>query len=790
MKALPKWASRFLEKQPSMFLWLGKVCSVFVPFLRQEMGSASSKVDKTEPLALCKERRKFIKQAIDSRYNLAAAHVSYINSLKNIGVALRRFAEAEILIESSLSTTSATELDKSPSHSSYLSPSPSHNVEVSDSPLHFESPISPPVMNLSYMRAGGGGTAVTVKFNLNNSSDFVEDESLGFSMPMPPPPPPFESGGSWDFFDPSDNGESFRFMGHSDLDLDFDDLRGWNEFRGERVGVEHSMVDAKGKWTKVGLDGKSRAREETVKPGEEQKGVENSGNSLAQNGSYNLRVEGTAPSFRLRGVEGSSGQALVGQVRRVEEGQNANFSTLERSSSKREKAVAVNNLSAEREDPSEFITHRAKDFLSSIKDIEHRFFRASESGKEVSRMLEANNIRVGYSDAKGGSSASAILVAVKCVCCRGKTALVSHEPLEHMTKVITWKRTTSSKSSSSRNPLVTATKDDASDSGSDFVEEFCMIAGSHSSTLDRLYAWERKLYDEIKASEPIRKEYDRKCDQLRHQFAKDQSANVIDGTRAIVKDLHSRIRVAIHSVDSISKRIEKMRDEELQPQLLELIQGLIRMWKTMLECHHAQYITISLAYHSRSTTGTPQGDTRRQIMAQLQQEIECFGLSFANWVNSHASYVEALNGWLQNCILQPQERSKSRRPFSPRRLLAPPLFVLCRDWSAGIKGLPSEELNNAIKSLSSDFQHLMEQQEEQLQMEEKVVDANNGESGGKENDRNDDASSNLYCIHASLTKVLDRLNKFSEASLKMYEDIRQKTEAARVAYLNCRPLRC
>jgi hypothetical protein len=48
---------------------------------------------------------------------------------------------------------------------------------------------------------------------------------------------------------------------------------------------------------------------------------------------------------------------------------------------------------------------------------------------------------------------------------------------------------------------------------------------------------------------------------------------VIDKTRAVVKDLHSRIRVAIHSVDSISKRIEKIRDEELQPQLLELIQG-------------------------------------------------------------------------------------------------------------------------------------------------------------------------------------------------------------------------
>lgn len=72
------------------------------------------------------------------------------------------------------------------------------------------------------------------------------------------------------------------------------------------------------------------------------------------------------------------------------------------------------------------------------------------------------------------------------------------EPAQHATKVITWKRTTSSRSSSSRNALATASKDDVDDSGSDFVEEFCMIAGSHSSTLERLYAWERKLYDEVK----------------------------------------------------------------------------------------------------------------------------------------------------------------------------------------------------------------------------------------------------------------------------------------------------
>lgn len=65
-------------------------------------------------------------------------------------------------------------------------------------------------------------------------------------------------------------------------------------------------------------------------------------------------------------------------------------------------------------------------------------------------------------------------------------------------KLIIWKRSTSSTSSSSRNPLAGAVKDDISESGSDFFDDFCMISGRHSSTLERLYAWEKKLHDEVK----------------------------------------------------------------------------------------------------------------------------------------------------------------------------------------------------------------------------------------------------------------------------------------------------
>ncbi|XP_070031290.1 protein ALTERED PHOSPHATE STARVATION RESPONSE 1 isoform X2 [Nicotiana tomentosiformis] len=707
------------------------------------MGATSSKSERSEALRLCKERKRFIKQAVDSRYALAAAHVSYVQSLRNIGIALRRYAEAEVLIESSLSTTSATELDKTPSHSSYPSPSPSHIGGVSDSPVLNGSPLSPtPVIatRLSYMRSSSGPTAVTVRLSPPSRNNMYVVDDVDFSTPLPPPPPP--DSGSWDFFDPTDN-DSFRFVTqHNGRQLNFDE--------------------------KDNDDGDNGIQEEFLTPKSEPR----------SNGNGKLEFHDSSSVMPQRG-ENNSQQVVDGEAKNVSSEQKVNGSVSKTVSGSR----GDKSLVDEREDPSEFITHRAKDFLSSIKDIEHRFFRASESGKEISRMLEANKIRVGYSEAKGKSSVSTYLSSMGPICCRRTGANMSEA--EHVTKVITWKRTTSSRSSSSRNPL--NSKDDNDDSGSDFVEDFCMIAGSHSSTLDRVYAWERKLYDEVKAIESIRREYDRKCNQLRHQFAKDVSTQIIDKTRAVVKDLHSRIRVALYSVDSISKRIEKMRDEELLPQLLELIQGLIRMWRAMLECHHAQYITISLAYHAKASASSPQGDTQKQIMSQLQDEVECFGLSFADWINSHTLYVEALNSWLQNCILHPRERTKGRRAFSPRRVLAPPIFVLCRDWSAGIKSLPSEELSDAIKDFLYDLRHSVGHHSEELQKKETAPDTGNEESEAKDEEKNDEKSSNLNCIHSSLTRVLDRLTKFSEASLKMCEDIRQKCDTARNAYLNYRP---
>lgn len=68
--------------------------------------------------------------------------------------------------------------------------------------------------------------------------------------------------------------------------------------------------------------------------------------------------------------------------------------------------------------------------------------------------------------------------------------------------------------------------------------------------------------------------------------------SAVDKTRAAIRDLHTHIKVSIHSVEAISKRIETLRDDELQPQLIELIQGYATNSSTIL--HTAQFFQFSL----------------------------------------------------------------------------------------------------------------------------------------------------------------------------------------------------
>lgn len=88
----------------------------------------------------------------------------------------------------------------------------------------------------------------------------------------------------------------------------------------------------------------------------------------------------------------------------------------------------------------------------------------------------------------------------------------------------------------------------------------------HSSFTCFVFGW---LQDE----ERLRIIYEKKCRKLRALDGRGAEASKIDATRASIRKLLTKINICIRAVDCMSGRIHKLRDEELQPQLTELIHG-------------------------------------------------------------------------------------------------------------------------------------------------------------------------------------------------------------------------
>lgn len=62
---------------------------------RQSMGCGQSKIEQEETVARCKDRKRFMHEAVVARNRLAAAHSAYAASLKDTGAALSDYAQGE-----------------------------------------------------------------------------------------------------------------------------------------------------------------------------------------------------------------------------------------------------------------------------------------------------------------------------------------------------------------------------------------------------------------------------------------------------------------------------------------------------------------------------------------------------------------------------------------------------------------------------------------------------------------------------------------------------------------------
>ncbi|XP_066388090.1 protein ROLLING AND ERECT LEAF 2-like [Miscanthus floridulus] len=437
-------------------------------------------------------------------------------------------------------------------------------------------------------------------------------------------------------------------------------------------------------------------------------------------------------------------------------------------------------------EPLRDVKNVARDLNSCMKEIEVLFIKASDSGKEVPRMLEADkvNFRPLLPEEKAPGSTASGFFATLFACCREEVP-VPQPPPQAEVQYLTWHRSMSSLSSSSRNPLGTTSKEDTDGLTGNIFGGVYMNSGSHASTLDRLYAWERKLYDEVKASSAVCRQYDDKCRQLRHQESRGESQMSIDKTRAVVKDLHSRILVAIQRIDMISKNIEDLRDKELQPQLEELIGSLTRMWATMLECHRHQHDIIKLVSNTGNLKASIRSESQFQATLLLQVELNTLCSNFQKWIASHKAYLQSLNSWLLKCVKSLQKKRKSSRKKKVEadpitKYAVAPIFKTCESWINLLDDLPTD-LEDAVKDLAAHINRYVPHQEKQWGGSKRFLSlSHSGRSNGEmgEVQRSDPPMD----LQSSLEIFLGKLEMFSNISLQKYMELKEDINKAKERY--------
>uniref|UniRef100_A0A2P2NIR6 Uncharacterized protein n=1 Tax=Rhizophora mucronata TaxID=61149 RepID=A0A2P2NIR6_RHIMU len=832
------------------------------------MGCASSKLDDQPAVALCRDRCGFLHEAIQQRFDLAQAHIFYLHSLRRIGASLHKFIDqdsggaplspklnlppyrkgdpisfrhegssspphkahhldpGQARLYSRSNSGSNLQLhsedfsndeDDSMSHLHHSDhPSPLHDrsgssgghIEFTDSDymnpvqdsfsgggflrmnymknkaapssavfeqmpvshetVHFgessssssyyynNNPTNPYAMNNSapypyigypnYGGAGGGGGPMRAYYGSlppYGTSSPPPDMASSTKPPPPPPSPPRAS--AWDFLNPfesydkyyspntpsRDSRELREEEGIPDLEDEDDQHEVVKEVDGTNNYSKSVMIDDVGDGKPSSSSGAVDAAEASLYQARPSVSLENDGME------YKVRVVGNKVFDGERSEEHSKGRS-GGPL----------------------------------------------DASQVAFEIKIQFEKASDCGNEIAKMLEAGKL--------------------------------PYRP-KHVSKML-WGITpslsvVSSHPSTSKSAVALSSVDKAGPAYLDIDEDVMMRSKDLSSILQKLYLWEKKLYNEVKAEEKMRVDHDRKCRKLKRLDERGAEAHKVDATQTIIRSLSTKIRIAIQVVDKFSMTINKIRDEELWPLLNELIQGLKRMWKIMLECHHNQCEAIREARNlGHIGSGKKLSDDHLQATLQLEREILNWTSSFASWIGAQKGYVRALNNWLVKCLLyEPEVTADGIVPFSPGRLGAPPVFVICNQWAQALDRISEKEVIDAMCIFAKGIFHLWEQdaqemrermminkdlerkvrnldrEDQKIQKEIQALDkkivlvAGDGVSLSLTGNVVYQSDTSNDSLKGSLQRIFEAMERFMGDSVKVYEDLMQRSEEERLA---------
>ncbi|KAL7246243.1 hypothetical protein ACSBR2_001380 [Camellia fascicularis] len=616
----------------------------------------------------------------------------------------------------------------------------------SNTQMYYMKRSSPPIQSVIYdprtsHQAGSESSSYSYMNSYSSYNPYENTGVFGYPMrspppeapiqqpkpPVDPPPPPSPKVSSWDFFNPFDvydsgylGYDSYGKYGYGSVASSPDS----NEVR-EREGIPDLEDETETESFREVHVGKKKLNEEIKKnsgegtssrevPSQKQS---SEGSSRAvpfqkQSGEGSSRTvplqkqsgEGSSRSVPLQNNEGTSREVPEEEYFEathsvdVKEDKGSSDTIESEHGSMRKKGVTfeVDGASIHDAESSKLSSltslsaRGTRDLQEVAAEIRDEFATASSYGKEVAMLLEVGKLPY-------QPRFTLLKVILSRMLCMIAPPLLSSTPTSRKTV-----------------RLAFSTMKLAKLYHGDSVNNSNMKPSNLSSTLEKLYAWEKKLYKEVKDEERLRVIYEKQCKRLKALDDRGAESSKIDATQASIRKLLTKLNVCIKAIDGISSRIHKLRDEELQPQLSELIYGLIRMWKAMLKCHHKQFQAIveSKTRSLRANTGSRR-DSSLRATQELETELLSWCSHFGDWINTQKSFIESLNGWLLRCLFhEPEETADGIVPFSPGRIGAPPVFVICNDWSQAMETISETGVANAMNNFASSLRQLLERQDE------------------------------------------------------------------------------
>lgn len=225
----------------------------------------------------------------------------------------------------------------------------------------------------------------------------------------------------------------------------------------------------------------------------------------------------------------------------------------------------------------------------------------------------------------------------------------------------------------------------------------------------------------------------------------------------------------------------------------------------MLECHHSQCEAIdgakgldAIAFPSNPS------DTHLEASLQLERDLLNWTYRFTEWIGAQKGYVRSLNSWLLKCIfIEQEETADGVAPFSPGRAGAPPVFVICHQWDQSMERISEtseKELIDSMRVFAMMVLHFRERdkgelrqrmaanrdmerkvknmEKEDMKMQKKMVLAP-GDSDGLSLSGHvvyQSDTSSKTSLQAGLRHVFEALDRFTTDSVKVYEELLQRSE--------------